>query len=287
MRNETLACSALALLLAGCAGNGQGLDENGRPAGEPGVPVGGTFASVQANVFTAYCTGCHAGAAAPVGLRLTEDVSFAALVNTPSVESPATLRVAPGNPNASYLLQKISGTAAVGGRMPLGGPPLPAELIASVGQWIQDGARPTTQAAPAGAAALSAVFPAPGATLQTHAALLADATPGPIVIAADVALDATSLLPNAVTLVRSGGDGGFADGNEVTVAQLQIEVRSLDPTTFAVTSLEPWVADRYRLTVIGTGDTPVRDLRGVAADGDRNGTPGGDLVLEFDVLEAR
>ncbi len=75
-----------------------------------------------------------------LGLRLTEDASYAAIVNQPSVERPALKRVDPGNPDASYLLQKVSGTAAVGGRMPLGGPPLPADAIAALRQWILDGA---------------------------------------------------------------------------------------------------------------------------------------------------
>ena len=66
----------LAALLASCGGgSGEGLDSNGRPLSEGGGGSGTlqpNFASIQANVFTPMCTGCHAGAAAPAGLRLDE-----------------------------------------------------------------------------------------------------------------------------------------------------------------------------------------------------------------------
>ena len=62
------------------------------------------------------------------------------LVNVPSLEVPSMLRVEPGNPDDSYLIQKIEGTAAVGGRMPLGGQALPPDTIAAIRQWITDGA---------------------------------------------------------------------------------------------------------------------------------------------------
>ena len=60
-----------------------------------------------------------------------------------SGEQGSVQRVAAGNPNSSYLIQKIEGTAAVGGRMPLGGPFLDAATIAVIRQWIADGAKAT------------------------------------------------------------------------------------------------------------------------------------------------
>lgn len=105
--------SALVTLCA-CSGSGAGLDENGRPFSDTSSPRTAEFASIQAKVFDVYCIRCHAGASAPVGLRLTAGLSYAALVNATAVEVPALRRVSPGNPNVSYLLQKVSGTAAVG-----------------------------------------------------------------------------------------------------------------------------------------------------------------------------
>ena len=129
--------------LNACAGNGEGLDANGRPpgSGDPGGgPLVATFDSIQANVFTPICTTCHAGAGAPQGLRLDAANSYANLVNVASHEVPSLKRVEPGDPDNSYLVQKVEGTAAVGGRMPLGRAPLTAQQIALIRQWISEGA---------------------------------------------------------------------------------------------------------------------------------------------------
>ena len=132
-----------AVVLANCGGgSGEGLDSNGRPIEEGGstVPLAPTLVSLQQNVFTPACTACHAGAGAPQGLRLDAANSYAMLVGVPSVEVPGVLRVAPGRPDASYLVHKLEGNAAVGARMPLGGPYLDAATIAAVRQWIAAGA---------------------------------------------------------------------------------------------------------------------------------------------------
>ncbi|MGH8186262.1 MAG: hypothetical protein ACREUC_06840, partial [Steroidobacteraceae bacterium] len=105
MNARTAIACASALLLSACAGDGEGLDENGRPltgdTTEP--PLLPQLSSIQSNVFTPSCTSCHAGASAPLGLRLEEGVSFAMLVNVQSTEVPSLARVAPGNPDGSYL----------------------------------------------------------------------------------------------------------------------------------------------------------------------------------------
>lgn len=144
-RREFRGCAAAALVaaLAGCGGgSGEGLDANGRPLGEgsAGGPLAPTFASIQANVFTPVCTGCHAGAAAPVGLRLDAGSSYELLVGVASGEVGSLQRVNPGNPDASYLIHKLEGSAAVGARMPFGGPYLDEATIAVIRQWIAAGA---------------------------------------------------------------------------------------------------------------------------------------------------
>jgi len=70
------------------------------------------------------------------------------LVNVASAEVPGLLRVNPGNPDASYIVQKIEGIAAVGVRMPANGPPyLPQDRIDLVRRWIAAGA-PMSSAPP-------------------------------------------------------------------------------------------------------------------------------------------
>lgn len=136
--------AVLAIALAACGGgSGEGLDANGRPIGEGGGssgPLQPTFASIQARVLTPICTACHAGAAAPMGLRLDAGSSYALLVGVPSAEVPGLQRIKPGNPADSYLIQKLEGRAAVGARMPFGGPYLDDATIAVIRQWIAAGA---------------------------------------------------------------------------------------------------------------------------------------------------
>ncbi len=91
-------------------------------------------------IFSSRCTGCHSGSGSPQGLRLDSANSYANLVGVASREVPSLLRVEPGNPDDSYLVQKVEGTAAVGGRMPLGASPLSAGQIDLIRQWISEGA---------------------------------------------------------------------------------------------------------------------------------------------------
>jgi hypothetical protein len=153
--------AAVTLALAGCAGKGTGLDSSGRPTtGGGGGGITADFKSIQDNVFTPICTVCHAGGAAPQGLRLDSANSYNLLVNVPSNEVRSLMRIKPGDPDNSYLVQKIEGHASVGGQMPLGGPPLSAEQIAAIRQWVTDGAQPAVAAAATAALKISAVAPA-------------------------------------------------------------------------------------------------------------------------------
>jgi hypothetical protein len=272
------------LLLSACAagsGDGDGGDGDrgggggGGGGGDP--PIEATLESIQENVFSAVCTNCHVGAAAPQGLRLEEGMSHAMLVNVPSTEVPSILRVNPGNPDDSYLIQKIEGTASVGEQMPLGGPELSAEQIAAIRQWITDGATETTAARSRVAAArLRLLNPVPDADIRP-----ADAPPvAELLVAADQALDVTLLSANTVTLLASGGDGRFGDGNEVAIAH-HIVVTLHDPSVFRLIPLQPLAADRYRLRVSGSEPLAVADLAARSIDGDGDGRAGEDFVADF------
>jgi Ca2+-binding RTX toxin-like protein len=93
-------------------------------------------------IFTSRCIGCHNGSSAPHGLILAEGQSYDLLVNIASKEVPSLKRVEPGDPDDSYLVQKVEGTAAVGGRMPLNSTPLTDAQIALIRSWISAGANP-------------------------------------------------------------------------------------------------------------------------------------------------
>ncbi|NCF58705.1 MAG: hypothetical protein GWP64_02490 [Gammaproteobacteria bacterium] len=106
------------------------------------VVVGATLDEIQAAIFTPTCatSNCHTGANPSGGLDLSDaDTSHTALFNVASIGDPTILRVAPGLPNDSYLVQKLEGTAG-GAQMPLGGAPLDATEIAAIRQWITNGA---------------------------------------------------------------------------------------------------------------------------------------------------
>src|SRR6188474_2463257 len=110
--------------LAAC-GSGDGFVGSGGVVG----PLEPNFNSIQANVFDQVCEHCHSGANAPVGLRLDAANSYANLVGVPSGERPNLRRVAPGDANNSYIIQKLEGTAGIGERMPAGLPTLPQSDI--------------------------------------------------------------------------------------------------------------------------------------------------------------
>jgi hypothetical protein len=133
--------ASVALALAGC-GSGSG---DGMATGTSG-PIQGlqpTLASIQSNVFTPICTGCHSGQSAPQGLDLSAGNSAAHLINVQSPQDPTLTRVIPGDPDHSLLIQKLEGTQTVGQRMPRGGPFLDQSTINVIRQWIANGA-PTT-----------------------------------------------------------------------------------------------------------------------------------------------
>jgi hypothetical protein len=272
---------AIASLLPGCAGSGAGLDANGQPISGGQDPLIADFASIQSHVFTPICAACHAGAAAPLGFRLDAASAYAMLVNAPSVEVPALARVLPGHPESSYLIQKIEGHAAVGGQMPLGQPPLPQSTIDVIRQWITDGAQASaTMAASSGPTQLRAVTPLGDGSLSMSST---DNT-GEIVIAADGELDLSSVNAASVTLIASGGDGSFMEGNEIPIDHLTIAVRSLAPTVLAIRPASGRLAaDTYQLTIAGTGSTAALDLSGAAVDGAGTGAHGTDFVMRFSV----
>jgi hypothetical protein len=268
----------LCSVLGACAGDGEGLDQNGRPQGEDDGTLTADFESIQRNVLTPICTTCHAGAAAPLGLRLDADSSYALLVNAPSVEVPSLLRVQPGNPDLSYLVQKIEGTAAVGGRMPLNGPPLPPASIAVIRQWIANGALASAADALAKNTAVADLV-----AIAPHADELRAGPPQDIVLQSRAALDLSLLQSGPMLLRASGGDGTFEDGNEHDV-DFHVTVRSQQPTVLALKLDRAGLkSDDFELRVSGSPPFALADTESHPIDGNHDGVAGGDFVLHFRV----
>ena len=102
-----------------------------------------TLSSIQREILSQRCIGCHSGAGRflPAGMNLTDGNSYASLVGVPSVEQPALLRVAPGDPEKSYIVHKLEGRAGItGAPMPLTGARLTDGQILVIKRWIELGA---------------------------------------------------------------------------------------------------------------------------------------------------
>jgi hypothetical protein len=104
-----------------------------------------TLGQIQSQVFGPMCAGCHSGPTSgnlPSGMNLSSATeSYAALVNTPSIQVSTLNRVTPNDTANSYLIQKLEGTQAVGGRMPQGGSFLDQPTMDMIKDWINDGAQ--------------------------------------------------------------------------------------------------------------------------------------------------
>lgn len=271
------------VILTGCSsGSGEGLNSNGLPLQDgDDAPLSTEFKSIQSNVFTPLCTVCHAGASAPVGLKLDEANSYSMLVGVESNQAPGTLRVDPGNPDASYIIAKLEGSAAVGGQMPLGGPSLPQSSIDLIRQWISDGAPPPTTTPPplAQPPTVTSTTPANGETLR--------ALPQNINAVFSHDINASTVVVDTVILQRSGEDGTFGDGNEVMIVPASMGLSNVNTTLVtmdltAVTSVD----DTYQLTLMGNGAAPLQDLNGNALDGNNDGAAGGDFNAIFTVASS-
>ncbi|MDC0720522.1 hypothetical protein [Nannocystis bainbridge] len=91
--------------------------------------------------------GCHTQGSG--GLTFSDAASaYTAIVDVDSTQAAGFKRIAPGDAAASYFLAKLKGTSGDGpfngnpAQMPKGGPPLAADKIALVEQWIDEGAAP-------------------------------------------------------------------------------------------------------------------------------------------------
>ncbi len=92
-----------------------------------------------ADLFGRSCAraGCHAGPVPQMGMDLSPDVFYASTVNEPSQEKPDLMRVHPGRPDLSYLMQKVQGDPdIVGVQMPLVGDKLTEEEVNTIAAWI-------------------------------------------------------------------------------------------------------------------------------------------------------
>ena len=230
------------LALASCtAGDGTGLDAGGRPV-PPGPPANNDFQQIQDTIFTPICSVCHQGANAPQGLRLDAGNSYALLVNVASAEVPGLMRVNPGNPDTSYLVQKIQGNAAVGVRMPANGPPYLTQVADRSGARLDRSRRTAEHGArrPAGRG-------------QQHSR---DLGAGATRVSASSPSSSTE-----TSTVRSRTSTRFAlrDANDQPVTLAGVRVPAGRPNVVEITMAQALAAGSYQLSVHGDGPAPLAD----------------------------
>ncbi|MDH3749834.1 MAG: Ig-like domain-containing protein [Gammaproteobacteria bacterium] len=242
------------------------------PPPPPPAGFGPNFSEIQASVFTPSCTGCHSGAAPSAGLNLDAANSYTMLVGIASTQDAGTQRVDPGNPNASYLIQKLEGPGAAGGQMPPTGP-LPQADIDVIRQWIMDGAIDDRVQASNPIRVIS-LSPMPGANLN--------AAPVQIVAGFDRDLDASTV--NATTFILEN-----SSGVPVAAAVPPAIGGTLRSAIFDLTGVA-LADDTYTVRLLGTGASVIMDLDANALDGELianlpsgDGTAGGDLVAQFTI----
>lgn len=253
------------------------------PPPPPPTAFGPNFSEIQASVFTPTCasSSCHGGGAPAAGLNLTSANSYAELVNITSSQDGNFLLVEPTDPDNSYLIQKMEGSASGGGVMPPSGSILQAS-IDTIRQWITDGAI-DDRVVVLDPVQVSSLAPMPNVTLT--------APPTQIIAGFTRELVAASVDATTFILESTGGDGSFTDGSVTQIVSPLISVPGGNPQT-AVFDLSGVMMpdDIYRVRLLGNGGAVISDLDANALDGEfagafpsGNGTAGGDFQAMFTI----
>ncbi|MDG2010890.1 MAG: hypothetical protein P8K76_14045 [Candidatus Binatia bacterium] len=108
----------------------------------------GTFDRIQRQILDKGCAvgGCHDSESTAGGLLLETGAAYGELVGMEpgngAARAAGLLLVAPGDPDRSFLLRKLTGSLSpgFGGRMPDDGPRIPRHLRVLVQDWIAEGA---------------------------------------------------------------------------------------------------------------------------------------------------
>jgi hypothetical protein len=268
-----------AIIIGACAGNGEGLDANGRPlapGGNMSLPLSDDFESLQENIFTPICSVCHAGASAPQGLRLDAANSYNLLVGVPSTEVPSILRVKPGDPDNSYIIQKLEGHAAVGAQMPFGCPTsqpcLSTSTIAFIREWITNGAPSASASGVDTPFAITSIVPDDAEVLTSP--------PPQVMVAFNHDMDASQLGTYAVHIEELG--------NGVSPRVLQrmparLGVSSANLRALMIWPSRPLTGGHYRVVMDAGASAQFSDIAGqtiAAGAADEFGDP---VISNFDV----
>ena len=135
MSRYALACT-ITLLLAACTKD-EGPFHVPKPT-PPGAPTDTAYFNAEVlPIFTAHGWTCHP----PLGgMDLSTSEAYNNLVNVESLNHAPSLRVVPGDIEASVLWHKVTFTGEYGLGMPPDGSFLTPEELATIRDWIEQGA---------------------------------------------------------------------------------------------------------------------------------------------------
>ena len=248
IRSLLLAGSASFLTLMGCSGgnSGMSMSTGSMPTAPPAMTLTADFDSIQANIFTPICAGCHGGPNPAANLSLDAAHSYNDLVNVPSTEEPTLDRVKPGDPTNSFLvihLQKDGDGA-------------PASDIPFVIQWITDGALPGSSAMPMNVEfKVSAVEPNPGDALHS--------SPPRIVIGFTQELDTAGIVPGAVRLERMDDNADSPITTTITVPT-SVSIPAHNARALILTPAAALPLGQYQVVLNMDSGYAVRSLSGAS-----------------------
>jgi hypothetical protein len=253
---------AALLLLAACGGgSGSTASSMMPPASGQSPPLMATFDSIQANIFTPLCATCHSGPNPPVNLNLDATHSYNDLINVPSTEQPTIVRVKPGDPMNSFLVQHIQSD---------GDGASPTDLT-FIEQWITDGAPPSASAmAMAEKFQVASVEPDMGDQLS--------AAPPHLIVGFTQELDASRIDGTSAVLERVANDGG---PNAKIAAQVAIPAGN--PWALIVTPNAVLMPGSYRLVIDAPDGTAIGSIGSAALSAPVRGESGR-MVTQFNVL---
>jgi hypothetical protein len=177
----------------------------------------------------------------------------------PSQEVSTLDRVKPGDPNNSYIILKLQGSAGiVGQQMPYGGPYLPQSTIDVIKQWITNGAPQaastsvTVTAKSMQSAAASEAF-AVTVTSPANDSVVWEPVSG-LVVGFNEEVDLSLLNSTTVALERVAPESVNVNSDTATVQlPASLALAEGNPSTVLIIPAAPLGPGTYRVTLRGTG----------------------------------
>ena len=235
------------------------------PATSQPPPLMATLDSIQSNIFTPLCSSCHSGANPAANLDLDAAHSYNDLINVPSTEQPTIVRVKPGDPTDSFLVQHIQKE----------GDGASASDLSFIEQWITAGAPPGSSAM-----AMSDKFQVASAEPDMGDQL--SAAPPHIIVGFTQELDANRIDGTTVTLERLEGDGS---AQVLIKIQAHVAVPSGNPGAMIVTPNSALVPGSYRVVVDSPDGAEIGSIGGTSLSAPMRGVGGERVITQFSISE--